>query len=88
METYVAGLIAMGYFIAGLFFCRFWNRTRDGLFMMFAIAFWLLAANHTLVALAGLTREERTWFYLLRLAGFVLIIIGIAAKNFGPRRSP
>lgn len=88
MESYAAGLITMGYFVAGLFFFRFWHRTRDWLFINFGIAFWLLAANHALVTLAGLTREERTWFYLLRLAGFVLIIVGIAAKNIGPRRSP
>lgn len=88
MAPFMSGLITMGYLIAGLFFLRFWHRTRDRLFMIFAIAFWLFAANQALVALAGVTREEQTWFYLLRLAGFVLIIAGIFAKNLGPRRVP
>lgn len=88
MVPYVSGLITMGYLIAGLFFLRFWHRTRDRLFMIFAIAFWLFAGNQALVALAGVTREEQTWFYFLRLAGFLLIIAGIIAKNVGPRRAP
>jgi hypothetical protein len=81
MNQFVWGLITMGYAIAGLFFLRFWVRTRDGLFAIFALAFWLLAANQGLVAITGGTREEQTWFYLLRLAAFVLIIFAVVVKN-------
>jgi hypothetical protein len=76
-----AGLITMGCVVAAMFFLRFWRRTRDPLFAMFGCAFLLFAMNQALVALAGLTREEASWFYLLRLAGFVLIIIAVIAKN-------
>ena len=31
--------------------------------------------------LSGLPREETSWFYLLRLAGFGLIIFAVVAKN-------
>jgi Family of unknown function (DUF5985) len=81
MYEFTAGLIAMGYIVAGLFFLRFWARTREGLFVIFASAFWLLAANQALVAVAEIPREEHSWIYLLRLAAFTLIIIGIVAKN-------
>jgi hypothetical protein len=81
MDEFLAGVIATGYFIAGVFFLRFWTRTRDRLFAIFAFAFWLLAANQALVALAGVPREEQSWIYLLRLAAFALIIAGIVAKN-------
>ena len=81
MYEFTAGLITMGYLVAGLFFLRFWVRTREGLFAIFACAFWLLAANQALVALAGVPRGEQTWIYLLRLAASVLIIVGIVAKN-------
>jgi hypothetical protein len=81
MDQFIAGVIATGFGVAGLFFLRFWSRTRDGLFAIFACAFWLLAANQTLVALGGIPREEQSWIYLLRLAAFVLIIVGIVAKN-------
>lgn len=83
---YVSGVITMGYVIAGLFFLRFWTRTRDTLFVAFACAFWLLALNQAIVALAGIPREEQSWIYLLRLAAFTLIIAAIVRKNLRSRR--
>ena len=81
MFDFIAGLITMGYVTAGLFFLRFWVRTRDGLFAAFAVAFWLLAANQALAVVAGIPREEQSWIYLLRLAAFVLILLAIVMKN-------
>ena len=85
---FLSGVITMGYVIAGLFFLRFWSRTRDSLFIAFACAFWLLAVNQALVALAGVPREEQSWIYLLRLGAFTLIIAAIVRKNLrsGRRR--
>lgn len=85
MSNFIWGLITMGYSIAGLFFLRFWSKTRDGLFAAFAIAFWLLALNQALVAVSDTPREEQTWFYVLRLAAFLLIIGAIVAKNMQAR---
>lgn len=87
MTEFVSGLITMGYLIAGLFFLRFWVRTGDRLFAAFAAAFWLLAANQALVAVVGVPREEHTWFYLLRLAAFLLIIGAVVGKNRDSRPS-
>ena len=78
---FLSGMIAAGYLVAGLFFLRFWRRTGDGLFAAFAAAFWLFALNQAAVAFLGLGDENRGWIYLLRLAAFVLIIIGIVYKN-------
>ncbi len=86
MFEFSAGLITMGYVIAGLFFFRFRRRTGDRLFATFRCAFLLFALNQGLVALAGLTREEASWFYLLRLASFALIIFAVFAKNALPLR--
>lgn len=85
---YVSGAITMGHLIAGLFFLRFWARTRDRLFLAFATAFWLFAANQALTALSGVPREEQSWIYLIRLAAFALIIIAIVHKNMGAGRPP
>ena len=87
MTQFVSGLITMGYLIAGLFFLRFWARTADRLFAAFAIAFWLLAANQGLVAITDVPKEEHTWFYLLRLAAFLLIIAAVIGKNRDSRSS-
>ena len=81
MLEFLSGLIAMGFFVAGLFFFRFWRRTADALFAFFALAFWVLALNQTLTAFSRIPLEERTWLYLLRLVAFVLILVGIALKN-------
>jgi hypothetical protein len=86
MFDFVAGLITMGFAVAGLFFLRFWFRTRDGLFLAFCAAFWLLALSQTLVAVSGIPREEQTWLYLLRLAAFLLILGAIIGKNLQLRR--
>jgi Family of unknown function (DUF5985) len=83
---FVSGAITVGHLIAGLFFLRFWARTRDTLFLAFATAFGLLALNQAWVALSGVPREEQSWIYLIRLAGFALIIIAIVQKNIGVGR--
>lgn len=79
---FFAGMITMGYVVAALFFLRFWRRTRDALFITFALAFALLALSASLAYLLDLPLEERSWLYLLRFAGFSLIIIAILSKNF------
>ncbi len=84
--SFVSGLIAMGFLVAGLMFFKFWRRTRDGLFGAFAGAFVLLALNQALAQMIGLGREETGWVWLLRLAAFVLIIVAIAGKNLRPTR--
>lgn len=81
MGDFVSGLLAMGFLVAALFFLRFYVRTRDALFIAFAIAFALFGAEQAMLALADAAREERSWFYLMRLCGFVLIIAGIVMKN-------
>ena len=81
MIDFVTGLVTMGYVASALFFLRFWTRTRDRLFMAFFMAFVLFATEQTLLAWARAAREEETWFYLLRLIGFGLIIAGVVEKN-------
>jgi hypothetical protein len=86
MNDFIGGLITMGFAVAGLFFLRFWTRTGDRLFAIFAAAFWLLALNQALATIIEFGREELGWVYLLRLAAFILIIYGIVHKNLASRR--
>lgn len=78
---FFSGMIAMGFAVCAAFFLRFWRRTRDSLFLVFSIAFLLLALNQALTTLLGLPLEERSWLYLLRLAAFLIIIAAIVRKN-------
>ena len=90
MDLYISGIITMGFLVAGLFFLRFWRRSADGLFLAFALAFWLMALNTAVAGLGGVSREEMSYVYLLRLAAFSLIIIAIVRKNMeaARRRGP
>jgi len=81
LYDFLSGAIVMGFLVAGLFFLRFWTRTREGLFIAFALAFWLLGLMQALLVFANIPDEERSWLYLLRLAAFVLILASIANKN-------
>ncbi|HEY5412736.1 MAG TPA: DUF5985 family protein [Caulobacteraceae bacterium] len=81
LTDFASGLITMGFAVAGLFFLRFWRRTRDGLFLAFAAAFWLLALNQALATLSHAAEETRSRIYLIRLAAFLIIIVAIVIKN-------
>jgi hypothetical protein len=81
LYDFLSGAIVMGFLLAGLFFLRFWTRTREGLFIAFALAFWLLGLMQALLIFADIPDEERSWLFLLRLAAFALILVSIALKN-------
>jgi uncharacterized membrane protein HdeD (DUF308 family) len=81
LYDFLSGAIVMGFLLAGLFFLRFWTRTRESLFIAFALAFWLLGLMQALLTFADIPDEERSWLFLLRLAAFALILASIALKN-------
>lgn len=85
MSDFIYGLLAAGYLVSGVFFLRFWSRTRERLLLIFACAFWLLSLGQTLLGALDLGREEQSWVYLIRLSAFVLIIIGIVSVNMRKR---
>lgn len=81
LYDFLAGAVSLGFFVCGLFFLRFWHRTRDELFLAFALAFALLGTGQTILALANIPTENRGSIYLIRLAAFALILIAILRKN-------
>jgi len=83
----LAGAVACTYVIAGVFFLRFWRRTRDRLFLSFAGAFWLLAVNQIVVDRLTVDDERSGLAYLLRVVGFLLILYAIIEKNIRAGRS-
>jgi hypothetical protein len=81
LYDFLSGALVAGFLVAGLFFLRFWRRTHDGLFLSFALAFWLLGLGQMILALGNIPVEERSWVYLIRLAAFLLILLAIFRKN-------
>jgi hypothetical protein len=86
VSDFLTGIIAMGFFVAGLFFMRFWRDSRDRLFLIFALAFWTLAATRLALILSGVkTHDENNAsyaLYILRLLAYLLIIYAIVDKNW------
>jgi len=80
------GAAAAGFLVAAAFFLRFWGRTRAPLMAIFSAAFALLGVSYGLLGTSVSPREEQSWIYLLRLAAFVLIILGIVWTNLRGRR--
>jgi hypothetical protein len=81
MLLFLWGICAALSGTAGLLFWRFHRDTRDRLFAMFALSFWLLAAQWVGLALVETAAETRHYFYVLRLIAFLLILAAIADKN-------
>ena len=66
---------------SGLFFFRFWRESRDRLFAFFGAAFFVLALSWALLALINPSDETRPYIYAIRLAAFLLMIVGMVDKN-------
>ena len=91
LNHFFLGGIVLCCGMAGLFFLRFWRKTRDRLFMIFAVAFWLMGINWLALSFtdprAAEDAEFRAALYLIRLLAFVLILYAILEKNRVSRRS-
>jgi hypothetical protein len=81
METFLMGAIAMGWGVSATFFVRFWQETRDRLFLIFAIAFGLLGFSRVIIATMEDPQGEHYHLYWLRLTAYLLILIAIVDKN-------
>jgi membrane protein DedA with SNARE-associated domain len=81
MKQFCWGMLAMASLVAGLLFLRYWKVTGERLFAFFAMAFAMLSINYLVLAAVDPAFEARHLIFLIRLAGFVLIIIGIVDKN-------
>lgn len=81
MIDYLSGAITMAYLVSGVFFLRFWRKTRDRFFAAFAVAFWLFAFNQILSFAVDTSDERSGYIYIFRVIGFVIILLAIADKN-------
>jgi hypothetical protein len=79
LPTFLSGALCLGYFAAASFFLRFWKRTQDTLFLMFALAFGLLGIERIILTFVYSGDEFKV--YLIRLVAFILIIAAVIHKN-------
>lgn len=81
MNQLLLGALAMAFFVIAMFFVRFFARTADRFFAFLGTAFAIMSINQVVLGILGEDSEYHSWVYLLRLAAFVLILIGIYDKN-------
>lgn len=79
--AFLVGAITMASFIIGLFFIKFYRRTRDRLLLLFGNAFLLLGLERLFLMGVPLENEARSFIYMIRLMAFTMIIVGIVLKN-------
>ena len=82
MIEMLSGALLFAYFMAGIHFARFWRRTGDRLFLHFAVAFWLFALNQLATSIPSVANETGGYEYVLRVLGFIVILVAIVDKNF------
>jgi hypothetical protein len=87
VRDFIWGVLCMASLVAALHFLRYWRLSGDRLFGYFALAFAAFSANWLGIALVHPAREAQTYVYLIRLAAFVILIIGIVDKNRRGKRA-
>lgn len=81
MMQFLGGVLAALCLTAALIFLRFWKKSGDRFFGFFALAFVVMGLNRISLAFIPEDQEPGTLAYLVRLAAFVLILLGIVDKN-------
>lgn len=83
IEAFMLGVIATSSLTAGVFFLKFWRKTRDSLFLAFGLAFVIEGLNRCAFLTLAKPNEGNPYIYTVRLLSFLLILGAILYKNYG-----
>lgn len=81
MYLFLTGALMFGFYVAAIFFWRFWRRTDDRFFLIFSGAWLLLGTERLVLGILNQPEQLNAGIYFIRLAAFLLIIIAIVDKN-------
>lgn len=81
MYLFLSGALMLAFFVAGVFFWRFWRRTGDRFFAIFSAAWLLLGIERLVLGIMNQPEQLNPGIYFIRLAAFLLIIAAIIDKN-------
>ncbi|HEX3570002.1 MAG TPA: DUF5985 family protein [Acidobacteriaceae bacterium] len=85
-EGFLLGVICTCSVLAGLFFLKFWRRTRDTLFLAFGIAFLIEGINRAALVDLPAPNQGHPINYIVRLLAALIILAGILHKNYRSAR--
>jgi uncharacterized membrane protein HdeD (DUF308 family) len=81
LPSILLGAVATLSLVVSLFFLRFWVRTRDVFFLLFALAFAIEGVSRLIIGAIHVPNESEPYSYLPRLMTFSLIIVAVLLKN-------
>lgn len=84
-QSMLSGAIMMGFFTIALFFMKFWRKTNDLFFLVFALSFCIMGIERCMLALYH-DSEMKPFVYIMRLLAFSLILLGVIYKNVLDRK--
>jgi len=85
MNDFLYGILTALALVVSVFFLKFWRRTREVLFAVFAVSFSLLALNWGILGAFNVPQESSHLVYLIRLVAFLVLMGGIVLKNLQAR---
>ncbi len=91
LTTFLSGAIVTLHLVAALFFVAFWRKTRDWLFVAFALAFALEGLNRIRFLFVEHPNEGSVGIYAVRGLAFLIVLLAVVAKSshgFGQTKGP
>lgn len=80
-SDFLSGALAMGFFVAGMHFYRFWRATGHKFFLRFCVSFWILVLERVCLTFYVADDFARSTVYTLRLVAFIIMTIAILRKG-------
>jgi len=84
---FFSGVYMATFAASGVFFFKFWTRTKEKFFLLFGAACWMLSIERLPLLFVDPESEPYTFCYLFRLTAFVLILRAVLRAN-GPVSRP
>ena len=81
LAQFLAGAVMLGFLVVAMLFLRFWKQTRDRFFLIFSIAFCMLAIDRLVLQWINPLSDIQPYGYLIRLAAYGCILWAIIDKN-------
>lgn len=81
LQSFLGGAIFLASLVVCFFFLNFWRKARDTLFLMFGLAFGLIAIERAVLVFISAGSEVKPYIYLTRLIAFSLIGLAVIFKN-------
>lgn len=82
VEGFLVGVVATASLTCSLFFVRFFRRTRDVLFLAFALVFFVEAATRVATLSLARPNESSPWFYVIRAICYLMVVVVTVRKNY------